>query len=193
MSKNKKPAVKKTLKATLLLENRPFLVKVPSELNSAQRDLDWFFRQGESDCGVKSNFDALIRALKFSTSHQDETAEDQLINSIDKQRSFQSIMDGTHRYRRVLSSYQKISKTAKVILENFYYEKQFDTSVELFFGAGISLIPMTNTFKKLESKINTLDDLKNFILHDRRRMNKIKTEITTLYFSAVKEYSETQV
>lgn len=173
----------------LVLENRPFTVKVPIELTAAQRDLNWFFYQGESDCGVRSNFDALIRALKFSTTHQDETAEDQLIALVDKQRDFQSVMDSTKKYRRILSTYQKLSSTSKVILENFYYEKQFDTSVELFFGGGISLIPMTSTFKKLEKKVTSLDDLRNFIIHDRRRMTKIKNEIIELYFSAVSEFN----
>lgn len=179
----------------LVLENRPFAVKVPTELMAAQRDLNWFFYQGESDCGVKSNFDALIRALKFSTTHQDESAEDQLISLVDKQRDFQSVMDSTKKYRKIFSIYRQLSKSSKVILENFYYEKQFDTSVELFFGGGISLIPMTPTFKKMQNiqfakKINNLDELKNHIIHDRRRMTKIKNEITELYFSAVSEFNE---
>lgn len=184
----------KRAKKAMVLEKRPFeTITVPETLTKVKKDLDWFFYQGEADCGVKSNFNALIRALKFSTTHQEESAEDQLVSMIDKQRDFQSIIDSTSKYRKILSKYQKLSSHSKLVLEAFYYEKQYDISVELFFGAGITLIPQTKTFLKLNStikeKVTNLDQLKNFILHDRRRMNKIKKEITEMFIDALTEFN----
>lgn len=181
-------------KSSLILEKRPFKIEIPDKLKKAKEDLDWFFYQGESQCGVQSNFNALIRALKNSTTHQEESAEDQLISMIDgrgpfRQRDFQSIMDSTSKYRKVLSRYQKLSSHSKLILELFYYEKQYDISVELFFGAGITLIPQTKTFQKIKDKIDNLDELKNFIIHDRRRMQKIKKEIIEMFLTVLNEYS----
>lgn len=176
------------MKKQLILEKRPWKVEIPDKLKKAKEEVDWFFYQGEASCGVQSNFNALIRALKNSTSHQEESAEDQLVSLIDKQRDFQSIMDSTSKYRKILSKYQKLSTRSKVILESFYDEKQYDISVELFFGAGIGLIPYTDTFQKIKDKINSLDKLKNFIIHDRRRMHKIKKEIMQMFQAAINEY-----
>jgi hypothetical protein len=176
----------------LILERRPWKVQVADPFRSAKEDLDWFFHRGESECGVQSNFNALIRALKFSTTHQEESAEDQLISMIDgrsREKDLQSIMDGTRKYRKILARYQKLSIKSQFILQNFYYEKQYDISVELFFGAGINLIPHTATFQKIKNKVDNLDQLKNLIIHDRRRMQKIKKEIAEMFLTALAEYS----
>lgn len=179
------------MKKQLILERRPWKIEIPDKFKKAKEELDWFFQQGEASCGVQSNFNALIRALKNSTTHQEESAEDQLISMIDRsirQKDLQSIMDATCKYRKILAKYQKLSKTSKIILEAFYHEKQYDISVELFFGPGIGLIPYTNTFQKIKDKINSLDELKNFIIHDRRRMQKIKKEIMEMFQVAINEY-----
>lgn len=178
-----------TKKLTLL--KRPFNnVVIPAELLKSHKELCWLYQEGESSCGVKSNFNSMIRALKTSASHQDETAEDQLCALIDHQRSLTDIFKSSRQWRNIIYSLEVLPSKSKAIIEYFFYEKQFDPSVEMFFGQGIALITLTPTFKsKFSTTITNLNQLKHHIIHDQRRMLKIKKEISELYLQALTDYN----
>lgn len=171
---------------------RPFgNVPIPKELKKVHQELSWLYQEGESNCGIQSNFNAMIKALKTSATHQETSAEDQLNALIDHQHSFDHILRSTSKWKKIMNKFQSLSPHSKNTLEYFFYEKQYDVSVEMFFGQGAALIPYTATFQeKFIDKIVDLNQLKYHIIHDSRRMKKIKSEIAELYISALQEYSQ---
>lgn len=171
----------------LVIEGRPFKIKVSKNLIQSQKELDWYFQEGEAALGIKSNFDTLIRALQSSGQHEEVDAEEQLAAQIDAKRSmsFESIMKSAGKYNKIDTKFKKLKPHTQQIFQHFYREKQFDKSIEQYFGAGLCLVELTPTFKKVDKNI---DELKHSIIHQKGVMAKIKEEVKEMYLSALLEY-----
>lgn len=175
----------------MIIEVRPFKIKVPNKLERAQRELDWFFHEGDSACGIKSNFDSFIRACKTSASHEETDAEDQLVSYIDNKynKTFDNIMHGAGKYSTIDRRFRKLSYHAQRVLQTFYYEKQYDKSVEQFFGKGIELVRLSPSFSTLKSDV---ESLKKFICNKKKKkeiLAQIKREVRDMYLSSLEEYA----
>lgn len=161
-----------------------------NKLKIAQEELNWFFWQGESDCGIHSNYATLFSALLYAMSATEAEVVD--IQSYTQmaisEASSHRTLGAISKYRKILKKYQSISASAKVILEKYYEERQFHPEMQDF-GPGINLIPHTQLGREMEKQFlqNPSDKL---IKHFKSVKKGLKKQVHQLYLSALQEYAE---
>lgn len=173
------------------LENlaRPFsFTDIPKELKQSQKELDWFFYEGESSCGLTSNHEALMFQMAGSIGVSDIT--EQFVEYIDKKRSQEQIFRSVSKYRKINNKFNKLPVITQRTLELFYYEQQFDRSLEGHFGPGLKLVPHTKAFNDLPKQWQNHEKLKYCLIHQRKLIDRMKKEVKELYLQSLKQYSE---
>lgn len=179
MKKNKKP-----------LENlpRPFVFLTSDLLKPFHEELQYFFQQSDAACEISSNYQAFLFAMVNSCSIS--SAEEQLLDCLDKRRSEEDKLKSIGKNRTINNKFVQLSAYDQRVLSYFFYEQQFDRSLEAHFGQGIKLIPLTKSFKKLPVQWQNLNKLQFVLIHERKLIDKIKKEVSEIYLTVLEKYAK---
>ena len=156
------------------------------------KDLQWYFFESESACGISSTYSAFIAACKYSTSHQDEIDLKAFSEMCVNTTTAYDILAATRKNRRILNVYQGLSSKDKIVLEAYYQERKYDLAVSSDFGPGVGLIPYTAIGQKM-SRI-ALQNYEGSNLELRRMYTKnkeaLKKQVDQLWSRAIDNYIE---
>jgi len=112
---------------------RPFTINVPANLKKIHEAIEWYFTQAEADMGIESNWSAMVAVWAHATTPE-ESAESQMVSSIDRRRSHDSILAAAGKYRRVSIALATLSTQTKIFLQTLFYEKEYPRSLEGILG-----------------------------------------------------------
>lgn len=177
-------------------------------LSKAHKALEWYFYFSESSMGWKSNFNSMMRAWFYSTKHEDENIEDQLISILDFQDRKVDVLDAAAKERKIFQAYQACSPREQSVLLAYFEERQPQIDIKFLFDTklyttttkdgktieldglapGIRLLAWTNTASSIDDF--GLNWLKKAVKKDPNSFNKIREEADQLYLDALKAFSK---
>lgn len=159
---------------------------------TAEGDLSWFFLEGESSLGIRSNFIAMITPKKtgipvesfapnLSFALHEQDYEDHLIDRLSVIAKYRRIDRIFHRlapvHRRTLSAY--FSETPNPGPVRVYYE-----------DLHIALLALTPTARALSASQHTdpRRAVQSALLGTKTKAKQIHTEAVAMFRAAIKEY-----
>lgn len=159
-------------------------------------DLDWLFGCAESAMGIRSSFGAMIDVLKIG--HQDmREGEGSRFSAAHVERHHEETAIGcgrgpvqlsrtaaTRRSRRVLSAFGTLTGAQKMVLEAWFYPRQWPKAVTSYFGKGAALVRLCPSGGEL-----SVEQLTKLAETDSPRAQHIREEANELFADAVRAYS----
>lgn len=165
---------------------RPFTYIPPPHLQPAHDDLCYLFQSGDAFCGIASNYSAMKEKMVCKSSNTPSNA--QIIDCLDERTSETITRNKINRARSIGQKFNQLTAKQKHIAQLFFYEQQFNSELENYFGMGMKLILLTPSWQKVKQKINCIDSINP--KHNINLMEHLKKEISELYLSVLESYGK---
>lgn len=159
---------------------RPFSINVPKELQKLHEAVEWYFACAESEMGIESNWSAMVSVWAKATTI-DESAEQQMVDSIDRKRSQDAILRATKKYRTICKALECLSPSTLSFLQSLFYEKQYDKSLEGALGRCTHVVAQNPSLWGLPD----LDGLS--VRQNSRSLQKARRAIEERYVQTLKQ------
>lgn len=144
--------------------------------NITERDLVWFFNHAEADCGLKSNWSAMVSAACFGgTSYQDTT------------NSF--ILNSVGHYRELEKIYKTLSSTTQEILFASFADIHISDNIVKIFSkyAGAACCLSIDNLAEFDAMCARVNERKASA-NDKMRISKIRMESIKNYNEVIAAY-----
>lgn len=145
--------------------------------NVVEHDLVWLFCHSEGDCGIKSNWSAMVNASCFGSS----------VGYYDHINSF--TLNSVEHYREV----DKIYKSLTIPIQNILYASFADVSISANIlkifktNAGAACCSLILNMKELDDLCKRVSSDKN-IKGDKQLISEIRIETSKYYQEAILQY-----